>query len=163
MAIDEIRIIESAVVVLLFLAFRFFLVKLFTKAGQRLDYQKERIVMINRIAKFVLVITGVSILLVIWGVEASQLALYITSILTVLGIAFVAQWSILSNITSSLIIFFNHPIKIGEHIEILDTEYKIQGIIKDIGVFFITLETEDKAKVTVPSNVFMLKMIKKKG
>lgn len=163
MAIDEIRIIESAVVVLLFLAFRFFLVKLFTKAGQRLDYQKERIVMINRIAKFVLVVTGVSILLVIWGVEASQLALYITSILTVLGIAFVAQWSILSNITSSLIIFFNHPIKIGEHIEILDTEYKIQGIIKDIGVFFITLETEDKAKVTVPSNVFMLKMIKKKG
>lgn len=163
MAIDEIRIIESAVVVLLFIAFRFFLVKLFTKAGQRLDYQKERIAMINRIAKFVLVITGVSILLVIWGVEASQLALYITSILTVLGIAFVAQWSILSNITSSLIIFFNHPIKIGEQIEILDTEYKIQGIIKDIGVFFITLETEDKAKVTVPSNVFMLKMIKKKG
>ena len=86
---------------------------------------------------------------------------FATSLLTVLGIAFFAQWSIISNITSSLIIFFNHPVKIGDSIAILDNEYHIEGKVNDIGIFFLIIKTNEGELVTIPNNVFTQKMIKK--
>lgn len=83
--------------------------------------------------------------------------------LTILGIAFFAQWSIISNITSSLIIFFNHPAKIGDEIIVFDKDYSIEGRISDIGVFFVIIKTVDGEKITIPSNVFTQKMIKRNG
>jgi ABC-type antimicrobial peptide transport system permease subunit len=41
-------------------------------------------------------------------------------LLLLTGIAFFAQWSIISIITATLIIFFNHPAKMGDEIEIFD-------------------------------------------
>jgi len=100
--------------------------------------------------------------LLVWGVEQSKLVFFFTSLLTVLGIAFFAQWSIISNITSSIIIFFNHPVKIGDYIQVLDKEFEIKGNVLDIGLFFLIIETEDHERVTIPSNVFMQKMIKRR-
>ena len=45
---------------------------------------------------------------------------FLGSVLTVVGVAFFAQWSLLSNITSSIIIFFNHPVKLNDSIVILE-------------------------------------------
>lgn len=97
----------------------------------------------------------------IWGVKQSELFYFISSLLAVLGVAFFAQWSIISNITTTIIIYFNHPVKIGDHIVILDKEFPIEGRISDIGAFFIILKNEDDEKITIPSNVFMQKVIKK--
>jgi small-conductance mechanosensitive channel len=95
-------------------------------------------------------------------VNQSALAAYIGSILTVVGLAFFAQWSILSNITSSIIIFFNHSVKIGDHITILEgKEYEIEGRVSDIGLFFVTLKTEDNKEISLPNNIFIQKTIKK--
>jgi small-conductance mechanosensitive channel len=79
----------------------------------------------------------------------------------VVGIAFLAQWSIISNITSTLIIFFNHQVNIGDTIVILDKDYNVEGKISDIGIFFIVIKVNDNEYVSLPSNVFMQKMIKK--
>ena len=94
------------------------------------------------------------------GVDQSELLIFLSTILTVLGVAFFAQWSIISNITSTLIIFFNHPIKIGDHLTIMDKEYEIEGKLSDISIFFIIIKTKENKKITIPSNVFMQKMIK---
>lgn len=66
-------------------------------------------------------------LTLVWGVDQSELLIFLSTILTVLGVAFFAQWSIISNITSTLIIFFNQPIKIGDYLTIMDKEYEIEG------------------------------------
>ena len=99
-------------------------------------------------------------LIFVWGVDQSELLIFLSTILTVLGVAFFAQWSIISNITSTLIIFFNHPIKIGDHLTIMDKEYEIEGKLSDISIFFIIIKTKENKKITIPSNVFMQKMIK---
>lgn len=96
----------------------------------------------------------------IWGVNKNELLLFISSFLTVLGIAFFAQWSILSNITAGIIIFINYPVKIGDTITILEKDNDIKGEIKDISAFFITLITEDKELITVPNSVILEKTIK---
>ncbi len=118
--------------------------------------------MVNKMVNgiFFIVLTGIT--LFIWGVDQDQLVYFTTSLLTVVGIAFFAQWSIISNITSTLIIYFNHPVRVGDAITVLDKDYQIEGRITDISIFFLTLKTDEGEEITMPSNVFMQKLIKKK-
>ncbi len=102
------------------------------------------------------------ILLSIWGVNQSELAVFIGSMLTVMGIALFAQWSILSNIASGVIIFFNHSVQLEDTIMIIDKDYEIEGRISDIGLFFVVLKTKDNEKIDIPNTVFLNKMIKRK-
>src|SRR5574343_68858 len=53
-------------------------------------------------------------LIVIWGVQKNDIMITLSSIATVVGVAMFAQWSILSNITSGVILFFSFPFKIGD-------------------------------------------------
>ena len=86
-----------------------------------------------------------------------KLILILASIFTVLGIAFFAQWSILSNITSSLILFFNHPLKIGQNIRVLDKEYDVEGKLIDISFFFMYIRNEEGYLITIPTSVALQK------
>jgi small-conductance mechanosensitive channel len=97
----------------------------------------------------------------IYGVDQSELALFIGSVMTVVGVAFFAQWSILSNITSGIIIFFNHPVKLDDTLTVVDKDYEVRGRISNIGLFFVTLKTTENEVITIPNSVFLQKMIKK--
>ena len=101
--------------------------------------------------------------LIVWGVDQSELVLFMTSVLTVIGIALFAQWSILSNLTAGLILFFNHSVRLDDTVTIMEKDYEIEGRIVDIGFFFITLKTKDGDQITLPSNAFLQKTIKKRG
>lgn len=157
----ELQIIESIVLVILLIVSSKIFQRLVDKAGVRFSYHKSRVKIVKKVINMVLYIVLVVIMFLIWGIAPSQLIAYIASVLTVVGIAFLAQWSIISNITSTLIIFFNHQVNIGDTIEILDKEYHIEGKISDIGIFFIIIKVNDNEYVSLPSNVFMQKMIKK--
>jgi small-conductance mechanosensitive channel len=81
------------------------------------------------------------------------------TILTALGIAFFAQWSLLSNITSSLLLFFNHPVKIGDTIKVLDKEYPFEGEVSDLTYFFVHIKTENGEIITVPNSLLLQKSV----
>ncbi|MEX2588603.1 MAG: mechanosensitive ion channel domain-containing protein, partial [Chitinophagales bacterium] len=83
-------------------------------------------------------------------------------VLTIIGIALFAQWSHLSNITSGVIIFFNHPLKLDDTVSIIDKDYEVEGRISDIGLFFVKLKTKQGEEVLMPNNIFLQKMIKRK-
>jgi small-conductance mechanosensitive channel len=157
----KIQIIESVVSIITFLIISKVLQRIIDRAGTKFSYHKTRIKIIKKIISVVVFIVLVGILLLVWAIAPSQLAAYLVSLFTVIGIAFLAQWSILSNITSTLIIFFNHQVNIGDTIVILDKDYQIEGKVSDIGIFFIVIKVKDNEYVSLPSNVFMQKMIKK--
>jgi small-conductance mechanosensitive channel len=157
----KIKIIETLVVVVVFTITKLITKGIIKKVGIRFNYQSGRIKITNKIVDVLLLVIVTVILMLIWGVEQSELLLFLSSVLTILGVAFFAQWSIISNITSTLIIFFNHPIKIGDSLTIIDKDFHIEGKLSDIGIFFIILKTKENKKITIPSNVFMQKMIQK--
>lgn len=157
----KIKIIETAVVVVVFIITKLVTKGIIKKVGIRFNYQSGRIKITNKIVDVLLLVIVTVLLMLIWGVEQSELLLFLSSVLTILGVAFFAQWSIISNITSTLIIFFNHPIKIGDSLTIIDKDFNIEGKLSDIGIFFIILKTKENKKITIPSNVFMQKMIQK--
>ena len=103
------------------------------------------------------------IIIFIWGVNKEQLLIYVSCFLTVLGISFFAQWSILSNITTGIILHINYPVKIGDRITILEEDNDIKGKTKDIGPFFIMLITPKNEFITLPNTIILQKNIKYKS
>lgn len=81
------------------------------------------------------------------------------SFFAVAGVALFASWSMLSNMTASVILFFNAPFKIGSSIKILDGDDSVEGKVKDITFFAIIIEDADKNIVSYPNNVAIQKAI----
>lgn len=98
-------------------------------------------------------------LIIIWGVDKSELFLTISSVATIIGVAMFAQWSILSNITSGIILFFFFPFKIGDTIKIHDKDFPIQAEIEDINAFHVLLKTIEGELITYPNNILLQKGI----
>jgi small-conductance mechanosensitive channel len=159
----RIQLVETIVAICLYFILKYFASKIICGVGSKFDYPKVRINMANKMVNAILFIILTSITLFIWGVDQDELVYFTTSLLTVMGIALFAQWSIISNITSALIIYFNHPVRIGDAITVMDKDYQIEGRILDVGIFFLTLRTEDDEEIIMPSNIFMQKMIRKKS
>ena len=153
----HLQIIETLIVILVFVAIQFLNHKLINNALKKFNLQRDRRKLSIKAISFFTVLIFIIFLSGIWGVKQSELLLFTTSILTVLGIAFFAQWSILSNITSGLILFFNHPLRIGDTIKIIDKEQPVEGVIQDISYFFLHLKTNDNDIVTIPNSIVMQK------
>ncbi len=158
------RMIETIVVIVLYFLLRWLLSKIVKSHLTRKLIHDSRGIIIRKVFRLVLLIICVVAILLIWGVEQSELVVFLGSTLAVVGVAFFAQWSILSNITSGIILFFSHPVKLNDDIVILEgKEYEIEGRVKNIGFMFITLETADGEEITLPNNIFISKSIKAKG
>jgi small-conductance mechanosensitive channel len=158
--LNQYKIIESLIVFILAFILRLLITKSLGKIQLKFGFQKSRILLTNKVISILIYITLIVITAFIWGVDEKQLLIYISSFLTILGIAFFAQWSILSNITAGIILFVNYPVKIGDKITILEKDYNIDGEIKDIGAFFITLKTDKNEFITVPNSIILQKNIK---
>lgn len=157
--LNDFKIIGSIVVVLVGILIRFITSKSLKKIRIKFEFQKSRMAIIYKIITILIYCTIVVFISFIWGVDEKELLLFISSFLTVLGIALFAQWSILSNITAGFILYINYPVKIGDTITILEKDNNITGEIKDIGAFFITLQTSKEELITVPNSVLLQKNI----
>lgn len=104
-------------------------------------------------------ILAVISLIVIWGVQKNDIMITLSSIATVVGVAMFAQWSILSNITSGIILFFSFPFKIGDIIKVHDKDFPFEGEIIDINAFHTDLITKDGELMVYPNNLLLQKGI----
>ncbi|WP_242502046.1 mechanosensitive ion channel domain-containing protein [Flagellimonas olearia] len=86
-------------------------------------------------------------------------SLFLSSTLAILGVGFVAQWSILSNLTASVILFFSHPLRLGDRIRVLDKDFDWTGKVEDISGFYLFMRTDDGRRITIPTNLVIQKGI----
>lgn len=159
----KLQIIETLIVLAAYFTVRYTTTKAIEKIAFKYLHHSSRVKLVKKVNNILLFLISMGILIFIWGVDQKDLLFVVSSVLTILGIAFFAQWSIISNITATLIIFFNHPAKIGDTITIYDKEYPVTGRISDVGVFFVIIKTADNEEITIPSNVFLQKMISKRA
>ncbi len=154
------KIIYSVAIFIAAVLIRLLITNSLKKIQLKFGFQKARILVTNKIITILIYITVIVIISFIWGVDEKQLLIYVSSFLTILGIAFFAQWSILSNITAGLILFINYPVRIGDTITILEKDNDTTGEIRDIGAFFITLRTKKGELITLPNAIILQKNIK---
>lgn len=157
----KIQIIEVIVAVLIYVGNYFLINHSVKNIIAQNTAAKTRAKIIKKAIHLMSFIIFLIVILSVFGVDQAELMVFIGSVLTVMGIAMFAQWSILSNITAGVIIFFNHSVSLDDHISILDKDYEVEGRISDIGLFFILIKTEE-TQITIPNNVFLQKMVKGK-
>jgi small-conductance mechanosensitive channel len=132
-----------------------------SKIGKFKKVNEKRVYYISKTLSLFLFLVAAFILAFIWSVSLSGLLIFASSIFAVIGVALFAQWSILSNVTSSIIIFFTFPSRVGDKIKVIDGENSISGEIIEISLFQIEIKDEDDNIVFYPNNLFMQKPIKK--
>lgn len=154
-----IKFIETAIVLVVFIVAHIFTRRGVNSMLKKIHFTLQRRKLTLRMINLLLTIAAVVFISAIWGVNQSEIVVFISSVIALLGIAFVAQWSLLSNITAGLILFFNHPLKIGDHIKILEKDFVIEGIVNDITFFFVQIKTEAKERISISNTVILQKII----
>ncbi len=153
------EILATGILLFALIALRIIIAKLvrrFAHSSQLLEHRTNLVIKYIHILMNILVTIS---LIVIWGVDTKNLFLTISSIATVIGVAMFAQWSILSNITSGMILFFSFPFRIGDTIKIHDKDFPIEAEIEDISAFHVNLKTKEGERIIFPNNLLMQKGI----
>jgi small-conductance mechanosensitive channel len=130
------------------------IVKRFARISEILEHRTRLVIKyFNILIGTIAIIT----LFVIWGVKPENIVLVTSSIFAVIGVAMFAQWSILSNVTSGIILFFSAPFKIGDTIKIHDKDFPIEAEIEDIRGFHTYLKTKEGEIITYPNSLLLQK------
>lgn len=151
-------LITFIALILLFI-FQSLLKSFTTKAGNKASINVARIHLVMRYINALFIMVAVFIIAMVWGANVNQIVLIFSSVFTVIGIGLFAIWSILSNVTSGVIMFFSFPYKIGDKIKIHDKDFPIEAIIEDIKAFQLHLRTTEGELITYPNNLMLQKPV----
>lgn len=153
------EIINTGILIFLVISLRIIVSKLVRRYAKTTEIIEHRTNLVLKYIHLLINILAMFALIIIWGVQTKDIFIALSSITTVVGVAMFAQWSILSNITSGIILFFSFPFKIGDIIRIHDKDFPIQAEIEDIRAFHVYLKTKDGEMITYPNNLLLQKGI----
>lgn len=131
------------------------------RLGRIKQVQQRRIYYVSKFMNLLYMVITTIVLAIIWNVKVGGIMLFASSLFAVIGVALFAQWSILSNLTSSIIIFFTFPARVGDKIKVIDGDNSITGEITEISIFQIQMKDEDNNIILYPNNLFIQKPIMK--
>jgi small-conductance mechanosensitive channel len=151
--------IGTLIVLVLYFFFRISSTKIVRKYAKSNSILEHRTNLVIKYIHILINILAFISIVIIWGVKKDQILLITSSVLAVVGVAAFAQWSILSNISAGIIIFFSYPFKIGDKIKIHDKDFPVEGEIMDVKAFYIILKSSDGELITYPNNLLMQKGI----
>lgn len=153
------ELIITGIVLLFLLLVRVLAHTLVRKIGRKSGINDARINLICRYVSVTLLLIALLIEAFVFGAQLKELTLLFSSIFAVIGIGLFAIWSILSNITSGIIMFFNFPYKVGDKIQIHDKDFPLEAIIEDIRAFQLHLRLDNGDLVTYPNNLMLQKAV----
>lgn len=158
------QVITTLIIIILLPLSKIVTRKLVRKYGSVTQISEPRIQQMRQVISILLNITFFLILAIVWGVRPQNILLGLSSIVALLGVALFAQWSILSNVTAGIVMFFSAPYRVGDSIHIIDKDAPITAVIENIGTFYTHIRTEENELIVLPNNLFLQKIVSvKKG
>lgn len=133
--------------------------RLVARIGRERNIGEARTQYVNTVLNIAFTIIAITASGMIIGVGLKDLTVLLGSMFAILGVALFAQWSILSNVTASVIVFFFFPYRVGDTVKILDGENSVEGIIKEITLFHVILNNADNSLVTYPNSLVFQKAV----
>jgi len=118
-----------------------------------------RVPYITKLMNIGMVFCCIVVVCLLFGLGYSEVSVFLSSIFAVVGVGLFAQWSILSNITASMIIFFGFPYRIGDRIKIADKEDDMCGVIEEISMFHVIMRRDDGNLITYPNSMLLQKAV----
>jgi small-conductance mechanosensitive channel len=153
------QLINTLIVLFVFIVLRYILKISIYKLGRGSNINDARIRLISRYTTVLLFLIFLLVEALVFGNQLKDISVIFSSVFAVIGIGLFAIWSILSNITSGIIMFFSFPYKVGDKIKIHDKDYPIEAIIEDIRAFQLHLRLDNGDLVTYPNNLILQKAV----
>jgi len=153
------EVIATGILLVLVMLLRVIVSKLVRRYAKSSQIMERRTKLVIKYIHLLINILAAFTLIIIWGVETKDIFIALSSITTVVGVAMFAQWSILSNITSGIILFFSFPFRIGDVILIHDKDFPIEAKIEDIRAFHVYLKSKNDEMIVYPNNLLLQKGI----
>lgn len=160
------QLVSTAVTIIILLITKVIIAKTVRKVGRLTDINKVRTRLIVKYVSVGLSTIGMVAIILIWGFNIKDIGLIFSSVFAVIGVALFAQWSILSNVTAGVILFFSFPFRIGDKIKILDKDILSKDaegqeiyVIEDIRAFHIHIRNDRGELLTYPNNLMLQKAI----
>jgi small-conductance mechanosensitive channel len=147
----------TTITLVVFILLSFVIKRVIKGYARTVHLSEHRTNLIAKYIDFFMIALLAIIIFAIWGIKSSQIFTFLTGALTIIGVAFFAQWSILSNITSGIILFFSFPFRIGDVIKIHDKDFPIEAQIEDIKAFHTILRTREGELITYPNSLLLQK------
>ena len=132
---------------------------LFIVAGSFTNVLRSRFLRLLRISrgaqeatavvfKYLVIGVGTVVLLQIWGVDLSSLAILLSAFSVGIGFGF---QDIAKNFGSGLVLIFERPIQVGDFIKVGEHT----GTVEQIGARSVTIRTLDRVSIIVPNSRFL--------
>jgi len=153
------KIIATLILIVVIYILRLIIRKVVLKFSEYSSKSDNRSKLIIKYFNSLLNILFIIFIILLWGVDTGQLFGFVGAAITFIGVAFFAQWSVLSNFTAGVIMFFAFPFKIGDRIRIQDKDFPIEAEIDDIKAFHTILITSEGERISYPNNLFLQKSV----
>ena len=127
--------------------------------ANKFKFQQDRSIFVLRAIRTFLFVVLLGVLGIVWRVSFSGLTVYLASFAAIAGVGLFATWSVLSNITCSVILFFFFPIKIGSRVRIVDGDNSVEGDVVSLSLFSIHIQNTEGKDVYYPNNLAIQKGI----
>ena len=124
----------------------------------RLHLTYDTTAMIARLSTGALWLAAVILVLSFWGVSVGGLWTLLVSTVTLIGVGFLATWTLISNFTASVLLTLWRPFHLGQMVEILPENLK--GRVVDRNLMFTTLREESGSVLQIPNNLFFQKLFR---
>ncbi len=129
------------------------------KLGASKEVSPTRIKYLAKTANIAMFVVFVFAVCLVLGLGYGEISLFLSSAFAVIGVALFAQWSILSNITASMVIFFGFPYRVEDRIKITDADFDLSGTVEEISLFHVLIRTDDGNIITYPNNLILQKPV----
>ncbi|MDQ8186633.1 mechanosensitive ion channel family protein [Pelagicoccus sp. SDUM812002] len=152
----------KAGITLLVLILTHFFVRLYRRyidrTSERHHFAPQRSNSISKAGQALIYIVSAAVISTVLGFGIRDIFLLTSSFFALVGVAFFAHWSILSNVTASIILYFTFPYRIGDRL-LVENEPKYSGVLKDATLMYLKIQTDGGSYITLPANVAIQKLI----
>lgn len=126
---------------------------------QRKHVSEHMVLLLERILRWATLVLAIILVLQSSGL-LQDFWTFLSTILALVAIGFVAVWSVLSNVMCSVILMFSRPFKVGDVI-ILPSQ-QLEGEVVNFNLLFTILRAENGELIQIPNNTFFQTPIRRR-
>jgi small-conductance mechanosensitive channel len=114
-----------------------------------------------RATKYFFIFAGIILVCSAYEANLSNLWTMIGGVAALIAVGFVAVWSVLSNLSCTVLILFFRPFEVGDEIEFTDPA-GLTGKVVNLNFAYTTLRGDDGRLVQIPNNLFFQRIVKRR-
>ena len=118
----------------------------------------EATLVITRVVRSVVLALAVIVMLNFWGLGLGGIWSGMLGLLAGIGVALIATWALVSNMTGALFLAIWGPYRLGDTFELLPEG--IKGRAVDRNMMFTVLRQDDGAIISIPNNLIFQRIVR---